>query len=430
MMEMQQRGPFEALTAETLPRRLGDIAALRERAGRDSSRWSVREIGDGNLNLVFVVRGDRGSVVVKQAIPYFRLVGESWPLSLRRTFFEYQAFLRQSRRAPGTVPAVFHFDEQQAFIVLEHLEQYTTLRRALIEGQQLPRVAGDVGLFMAQTLFRGSDLYMAGRERKADLALFAGNADLCHITEKLVFSDPYFAAPHNRHTSPQLDDLAGSLRADSELKAAAQRLKQSFVTKAETLVHGDLHTGSFMVTAESTKAIDPEFAFYGPMAFDVGVLIGDFWMSFFSQRGYERAGERADMRRYLLAVVCDAWTSFCDEFARLWRNERSGILFQRRLFEDQQDAEGADAALDQMLQSIWEEMLGFAGVTMHRRILGLAHNADFELIGDRDLRAQCEARALMFGRHLVVNAGSIKSVDEANAFADELDRRPITRREN
>ena len=38
--------------------------------------------------------------------------------------------------------------------------------------------------------------------------------------------------------------------------------------------------------------IDPEFAFYGPMAFDVGMLLANFWMSYFSQRGHETDGDR------------------------------------------------------------------------------------------------------------------------------------------
>lgn len=395
---------------------------MRARVGSDIAAWDVREVGDGNLNLVFIVKGEKGSVVVKQALPYFRLVGADWPLSLRRTFFEYQALRRQEARAPGMVPAVFHFDEQQAFVVMEHLEGHVTLRKALIQGQQLPRIAEHLGLFMARTLFRGSDLHMETGERKADLALFAGNADLCAITETLVFTDPYFAAPLNRHTAPQLDRLVASLRKDRDLRVEAQKLKQLFATKAETLIHGDLHTGSIMVDADSTKVIDPEFAFYGPAAFDVGVLIGDFWMSFFSQRGHENGGDRAAMRRYLLKVVSNIWTGFRDEYSRLWHDERMGMLYPRRLFEDRGDGSGAEQALHQVLHAIWEEMLGFAGIGIHRRILGLAHNADFELIEDRELRAQCEARALYFGRHLVMDRSSIQSIDEANALADTLDR--------
>ena len=156
------------------------------------------------MNLVFIVEGDKGVAVVKQALPYVRLVGDSWPLPLKRSFFEYHALTRQERRAPGSVPAIYHFDETQALIVMEYLSPHIILRRALIEGRELPNIARDIGLFMARTLFRGSDLSMVARERKADLALFADNVELCDITENLVFSDPYFDAKMNRHTSPQL----------------------------------------------------------------------------------------------------------------------------------------------------------------------------------------------------------------------------------
>jgi 5-methylthioribose kinase len=48
--------------------------------------------------------------------------------------------------------------------------------------------------------------------------------------------------------------------------------------------------------------------------------------------------------------------------------------------------------------------LGFVGVKMIRRILGLAHVAELEAILDPDLRARCERKALRIGRLLVVNA--------------------------
>lgn len=199
---------FEALSAETLPHRLGGNSALREKIGEDVSHWTVKEVGDGNLNLVFIVTGSKGTAVVKQALPYVRLVGESWPLPLKRSFFEYHALVRQAARAPGTVPAIFFFDETQALIVMEYLTPHVILRRALIDGRELPNIGCDLGLFAARTLFRGSDLSMATRDKKADLALFADNVELCDITENLVFSDPYFEAELNRHTAPQLDATA------------------------------------------------------------------------------------------------------------------------------------------------------------------------------------------------------------------------------
>ncbi|TIN68035.1 MAG: S-methyl-5-thioribose kinase, partial [Mesorhizobium sp.] len=161
---MTEKLPFEALSVETLAARLGGNEALCAKIGKDTGAWKVREVGDGNLNLVFIVEGASGAAVVKQALPYVRLVGDSWPLPLKRSF---------------------------------------------------------------------------------------------------LFSDPYFDAKMNRHTSPQLDGLVADLRADRDLKVEAQRLKHIFAANAETLLHGDLHSGSIMVTDSETRMIDPEFAFYG-----------------------------------------------------------------------------------------------------------------------------------------------------------------------
>jgi 5-methylthioribose kinase len=38
-------------------------------------------VGDGNINFVYIVEGPNGGVCVKQALPYVRCVGESWPLT-------------------------------------------------------------------------------------------------------------------------------------------------------------------------------------------------------------------------------------------------------------------------------------------------------------------------------------------------------------
>ncbi len=164
-------------------------------------RWQVKEVGDGNLNLVFIVTGEKGAAIVKQALPYVRLVGERWPLPLKRSFFEYHALTRQAARDPGMVPEILFFDAEQAMIIMEYLTPHVILRRALIAGRRLPKIGRDLGLFAARTLFRGSDLSMPTRDKKADLALFADNVELCDITENLVFSDPYFEAedepPHH-----------------------------------------------------------------------------------------------------------------------------------------------------------------------------------------------------------------------------------------
>ncbi len=412
---------YVALSPATLAAHLGALSMMRDRIGPPES-WQVREVGDGNLNLVFIVTGATGQAVVKQALPYVRLVGESWPLPLRRSFFEYNAMIRQQARDPGSVPDIWYFDEVQAIIVMEFLTPHVILRHALIDGRQVDGLGERLGQFCARTLFRGSDLSMTAAARKADLALFAGNVELCDITENLVFSDPYFAAEMNRHT-PGLDGIVARLRADLTLKVAAQHLKMVFTSHAETMLHGDFHTGSIMVTDTAAIVIDPEFATYGPIGFDVGMLIANFLMAHLSQPGHEEApGSRAGQQDWLLAVVTTIWQTFVAEFSHLWRTERRGMLYQASLYEDQGHGLAAEQALTGLLGRIWRDTLGFCGVEMHRRILGLAHNADFERISDEGLRAACEARALAMGRQLMLGAGSITSIDAVTAMARRMDK--------
>ena len=49
---------YQPLTSETLPMRLGNIKSITAHIGEDVQEWKVTEVGDGNLNLVFVVSGN------------------------------------------------------------------------------------------------------------------------------------------------------------------------------------------------------------------------------------------------------------------------------------------------------------------------------------------------------------------------------------
>jgi len=403
---------YDPLTPQTLASRLGKLAVVAETVGGAPETWRVEEVGDGNLNLVFIVEGSKGSLIIKQALPYVRLVGDSWPLPLRRAYFEYNALIRQEKVSPGIVPAVRHFDEDQALIVMERLTPHIILRGQTMAGRKVERLGEVMGRFCAQTAFRCSDLSMDAGAKKADVALFSGNVELCDITENLVFTDPYFHADLNRHTSPHLDGVVAELRADAALKVEAQHLKRAFTARAETLCHGDLHAGSIMVTANDVRIIDPEFAFYGPMGFDIGMLVGNYLMSYHAMPAHIAEPEAcAAYQEWLLGVTRSTWTSFADEFRRLWATERTGILYPVTLYEDQGQADASERARDDLLAEIFTDLLGFAGVEMHRRILGLAHVAEFDSIEDPDVRAPLEERSLRLGRDLVLNRRTITDID-------------------
>lgn len=113
---------YEALSEENvalfLEKHVRDVWDLL--GARTGAEVEISEVGDGNLNLVFIVRGPKNTVVVKQALPYVRCVGESWPLTLDRAFYEAAALQEEGRHTPRLVPEVRR-ERRRVWTIPEHL---------------------------------------------------------------------------------------------------------------------------------------------------------------------------------------------------------------------------------------------------------------------------------------------------------------------
>jgi 5-methylthioribose kinase len=418
---------YSAVDGAKLSAILAGLPDVSARLGGRPAEWRVREVGDGNLNMVFIVEGPAGGLVVKQALPYVRLVGESWPLPLERSWFEYNALVEQARYAPRLTPRIFHFDREQAMIVMEYLSPHIIMRKGLIRGIEYPRFATDISEFLAETLFNTSVLAGSAAEQKRRVELFAPNVALCRITEDLVFTDPYREAPLNRWSRPHLDADKRAFEEDSALKVAAQARKYQFLTATQALIHGDLHTGSIMLTPEDTRVIDPEFAFVGPIGFDVGAVIGNLLIAYCAQEGHEAAPHGRDpYRAWILDQVVAVWSGFHDRFLSLWRQARHGEAYVAGLFSSPADEAAIEAERDRFLRALFADSLAFGGLKMIRRVLGLAHVEDLESIADPERRAVCEGKVLRLGRELVLGgagfSGAADVVAAARAIAGALSR--------
>jgi 5-methylthioribose kinase len=400
---------------------LAGLPAVSERLGGASVSWSISEVGDGNLNLVFIVKGTDGGIAVKQALPYVRLVGESWPLPLSRSHYEYLALTHQARLTPRLVPDVLHHDEALALVVMELLEPHIIMRKGLVAGTRYPHFIEDITTFLARTLFLSSDLAVTAAQKKEGIAAFAGNHALCKITEDLIFTDPYREAEQNRWTQPWLDGAAAAFREDLDLHVAISRLKLKFMAAPEALIHGDLHTGSIMVTESATVVIDPEFAFYGPMGFDLGAVIGNLLMAYLASSGHERSpGDRRAFEAWVLETVENVWSEFARKFLELWRMQAVGDAYPATLFPGKAGAARREAERQAYMERLFGDTVGFSAAKIIRRILGLAHNIDFELIEDPKRRAVSEARSLRLARAMMVDAASFRTIADVTKAAREI----------
>lgn len=404
---------YRILDTDSVPGFIGSLPEIRALLGGRPESWRVREVGDGNLNLIFIVQGSDGSVCVKQALPYVRVAGASWPMTLERAFFEASYYSAVAPYVSGLIPALYHYDSELYCNVMECLSPHIILRQGLIAGRSYPNVARDIGEYIARASFFTSDLAYPFERKLDGIALFARNQALIRITVDLVFCDPYRFSERNRHTSPHLDTIVADLRGDGRLKVAAARFGQKFLNDVQALVHGDLHSGSVMVTEDNTRVIDPEFAFYGPIGFDLGAFLGNLLLSWYSQPGFASPQDsRIAHQQWILEQASVFWESFRASFLSLWAANANGDVLPVSLFARPEEAGTLETARNAFVAGLFAEMLGFAACKMIRRIVGFAHVIDFEWIQDAALRARCEASALAMARTLLTHPEQFHSIQD------------------
>ena len=415
---------YRILDTDSVADLVGSRPEIRALLGGQPPGWRVHEVGDGNLNLVFIVRGANASVCVKQALPYVRVAGTSWPMTLERAFFEASYYSAVAPYVDGLIPRVYHYDAELYCTVMECLSPHIILRQGLIAGRRYPKVARDVGEYIARASFFTSDLARPFEPKMDGIALFARNKELVRITVDLVFCDPYRRSGRNRHTSPQLDELVADLRADGRLKVAAAHFGRKFLNEVQALVHGDLHSGSVMVTEGDTRVIDPEFAFYGPIGFDLGAFLGNLLLSWYSQPGHAtRQDTRADYQEWILEQVATFWESFRSNFIALWAENPHGDVLPTSMFVRPEEAVMLEAARSAFLDGLFADMLGFGACKMIRRIVGFAHVIDFDRIEDAAMRARCEAGALAMARTLLTHPAQFHSIQDVIDAVPRMVRR-------
>ena len=192
----------------------------------DEPVTDVGRAGEGNMNFVARVRTPTRSVILKQSRPYV----EKYPqvaAPADRILTEVAVY-----QAVSGVPAG---------------------RSRLGALHRVPVADPDV--------FRNRDMRALNHAHLFEIPLAAENGlDLDGLT-------------------PGLAAEAARLRADAAYVAAVADLGSRYLADGETLLHGDFYPGSWVRTVQGPFVIDPEFAFLGPAAFDLGVAVAHLLMA-------------------------------------------------------------------------------------------------------------------------------------------------------
>ncbi|WP_414055490.1 S-methyl-5-thioribose kinase [Macrococcus equi] len=344
---------------------------------------TVDEIGDGNLNYVFRVSNGTKSIIVKHSGVVAR-ISDEFKLSTDRTIREGKLLKVHGEIVPHLVPQIYAIDETMKCVIMEDLKDYTVLRQGLIDGNIYPNIGKDLGTYLAETLINTSDFVLNAKDKKA-LQKETINPELCEISEDLVFTEPFYDNFSRNEVSNALAPFVEQLLYNDEtLKLAVAEAKLKFLNKSQSLIHGDLHSGSVFVNETSTKVIDPEFGFYGPAGYDVGNVLAHLFFAYSNAKVHDREQQA----KFIAESITEVLEVFKQKSLTILQEKTSDIALKQT------------SVYASYIRSVLEDAYVICGLELIRRIVGLAKVNDLTTLPD-DKRVQTEVQLIKFAKSLI-----------------------------
>lgn len=312
---------------------------------RSDEELVAKEIGNGNINYVFIVSSKDKSIVVKQSDVLLR--SSKRPLDLYRSKVECRTLKLEDKYAPGFVPKVYEYDENLNAIIMEDISEYMNLRFLLEDSEEIPFLSEEIAEFLAKSMLATSDLVMDSKEKKKLVKYFI-NPDMCDISEDLVLTEPYYNYKNRNVIKKDLQKFVDeNLYNNENLQTEICKLRYNFMNNAQALIHGDFHSGSIFVCNKGIKIIDPEFAFYGPMGYDIGNVIANlFFPLFYSKKVW--------LHKCIVEIFDKTFEKLEQEYDKLVTFK----LYKNKEFKRY------------FINSIKADTCGYAGTEIIRRVVG------------------------------------------------------------
>ncbi|WP_035468356.1 phosphotransferase [Algoriphagus mannitolivorans] len=248
---------------------LSENTSLRELQAL--SFWEKEEIlqesssaGPSNMNLVLRIKTSNRSVILKQSKPYVRKFPQiPAPIQRIQVEFEFLQLLENHPLAAKFVPKILAYDASNHILLTEDLGK----------GKDFS------GIYSGEKSLNETDIstlmefinVLHGIQAKD----FPDNMDMRILNHEHIFHFPFQKENGFDLDSiqPGLQKLSLEFKHNELLKEKIESLGKQYLSKGETLLHGDFYPGSWLEVSTGLKVIDPEFGFMGDREFDLGVFL-------------------------------------------------------------------------------------------------------------------------------------------------------------
>lgn len=392
-------------TRDNIEKKLLDLVLKKTNLFDHTDDINIAEVGDGNVNYIYRVNNGDKSVIVKFADDFIR-DSDTRALSTKRNEIEYEILRRQDLLCPNSVPKVYFYSEEMNCIVMEDLSDFDVLREGLKEYKTYPHLATAMSRFLYDVLFKTTDLVMDEAEKK-ELAGELVNIDMCEISERLVFTEPYMNNQGlNRYASENNDFVQETLYNNEELKLEVAKLKNKFMNNTQSMIHGDLHSGSIFISNDDFKVFDPEFSFYGPMGYDIGNVVASLAISYVVAE-LENIEETKSYRDWLVTTIKDMVDGFISIYNEEYSQDVNTHMFNNEAFKSY------------YLKDIIADTAGYAGTEMIRRTVGVAKVWDLDRVQDHPNIAMIERTVVNIAKDFILERTDISSGSDFKSIIEK-----------
>ena len=156
----------------------------------------------------------------------------------------------------------------------------------------------------------------------------------------------------------------------------------------QALIHGDLHTGSIFANLTGIKVIDPEFAFYGPMGYDVGNVIGNLIFAWANKLC--TGPEDTAFLKWIHQAVAEVFDRFRAALEQEYDRRVTLPLYRQEAFRKQ------------YIDQIMADSLGYAGTELIRRTVGDSKVLEVTSVTDPETRKTLDMLLIDTGAALIL----------------------------
>ena len=372
---------------------------------------SVSQIGDGELgqdvegdgycNYIFRLSDGERSVIVKQTAEVLRRRG-SLTVDPVRSRYEYEIMEIRSKIVPRYVPRLYYGDFDNNIIVMEDVSNLKLIRFQLNKNHYYPNLARHMAHYLAATHFYTSEFYMDSDDFRKQIAHFM-NASMRDTMEGPVFLRLFGADDYDAKCGPEFRQYCEEIRHDDNLQFQRYKLRHLFMSKCETLIHGDFHTSNIFADDNNMKVIDMEYPLSAPFSYDMGFMIANIITQICSAafRPYDSEAARKKYLVYLLSVIKALYNYYIEFFFKYWDKDAK---LEYRITHGYKES----LALD-----ILRECFGFAACYNFARVCGSMDTAEFDFIENNSKRTKAKFMSVNIDKVLFENWSSYETVDQA-----------------